>query len=739
MPTMHWIDWSLVVIPLVALMALALYTRRFVRGVADYIAGGRCAGRYLLANASGEAGSGVTNTIGNFQKFLISGFVLIFWEKLTVPVALILGISGFVVYRYRETRCLTVAQFFEQRYSRSFRIFMGILAFVSGILNYGIFPAVSANFFIYFLGLPYHSNLLGLQVPTLPLLMAAYLSISCSLIFFGGQVTLMVTDCVEGLFTHLVYIIIIVVLMWMIPWNDVREVLTGQPPPNATPAQVEAMAIPPGHSPVNPFDAFAVRNFNPIYTLMGILTMAYYVMVWQGGHGFRAAARTPHEGRMGGVLGAWRGYARGLVLLVLVIWTITFLRHPDFHERSMAVKQEVARIGIDPKNPAPSVYDSSQIGSIAWANDKATDKQTNIRNVPQSQQQQLLTVGLRHLLPTGIKGLFLLVMIMGLFAGDGSHLISWSSIFVQDVVMPLRKDKPLTPVNHLRLLRWAALGTAVWAFLFSWLFALEIDIIMWWAITGVVYCAGAGAVIIAGLYWSRGTSAGAWSAMLVGSILGMTAILAKKFFPTFFSELSRAMPKTLDLGNEVWHSFIIICLAASTYVVVSLLTCKEPADMDRLLHRGKYRIDADHRDEAHAERPSLINRLIGIDSAYTLKDKIVAGFIFWWSMFCVVLNVALVIWHYVIGMHWPHLQMESAAWAQFWLWYGLIIPFLIAGGTLVWFSIGGFIDLKQFFHDLRFMKRDVHDDGTVSKPQEAAPGTEQMAEVAEETAASQRK
>src|SRR5688572_18654407 len=172
---MHWIDWLLVAAPLALVMAFAVYTRRYVHDVVDFLAGGRCAGRYLLANARGEADSGLSNTMARFEVILVSGFVLNFWEKLTTPVVLLLAITGFVIYRYRETRAMTLAQFFEMRYSRGFRLYMGLLAFLSGILNYGIFPAVSARFFIYFLDLPHHVALGGFAVPTFALIMAGYL------------------------------------------------------------------------------------------------------------------------------------------------------------------------------------------------------------------------------------------------------------------------------------------------------------------------------------------------------------------------------------------------------------------------------------------------------------------------------------------------------------------------------------------------------------------------------------
>jgi len=61
---------------------------------------------------------------------LVSGFVVSFWDKISYPIALLVAISGFVSTA-SETRALTLAQFLEMRYSRKFRLFMGVLAFIS--------------------------------------------------------------------------------------------------------------------------------------------------------------------------------------------------------------------------------------------------------------------------------------------------------------------------------------------------------------------------------------------------------------------------------------------------------------------------------------------------------------------------------------------------------------------------------------------------------------------------------
>ena len=56
---------------------------------------------------------------------------------------------------------MTMPEFFQRRYSRGFRILAGILAFVSGLINYALFPAVGARFLIYYCGLPLSLNIGG--------------------------------------------------------------------------------------------------------------------------------------------------------------------------------------------------------------------------------------------------------------------------------------------------------------------------------------------------------------------------------------------------------------------------------------------------------------------------------------------------------------------------------------------------------------------------------------------------
>ena len=85
------------------------------------------------------------NAVAMFEIFNKAGFTVGWWTSLATPAWLLMSLTGFVIYRYRETRAMTPSQIFEIRYSRPFRLFMGSLAFFAGVLNYGIFSRPSAG------------------------------------------------------------------------------------------------------------------------------------------------------------------------------------------------------------------------------------------------------------------------------------------------------------------------------------------------------------------------------------------------------------------------------------------------------------------------------------------------------------------------------------------------------------------------------------------------------------------
>lgn len=671
---MQPIDWALAIAPIFLVLGLAIYTRRYVRSVADFLAGGRVAGRYLIANAFGESAAGVANTMSKFEIFMVAGFTVTFWQALSTPVMLLVAVSGFVVYRYRETRALTLAQFFEMRYSRRFRLFMGMLAFGAGILNYGIFPAVGSRFFVYFLGLPESFALLGFTVPTFVAIMAFYLSCVVIMLTVGGQITLMVTDCVEGLLSHLVLLVIVIAVFAVVSWQQVGEALATQPV---------------GKSMIDPFNSWDVADFNLSYVVVTLLLGIYGTMALQNTQGFNAAARTPHESRMAGMLGKWRLDVRVMLLMGVTVAAFTFLHHPALAAQA-----------------APATKVLSHI-----ADEKA-------------REQMSIPVALKYLLPVGIKGLFLSTMVMGLLAGDCSHVHSWGSIFIQDVVLPMRK-KPLSTREHLWLLRASVAGVALFGFVFSIFFTQTHYIALWWQITNAIFISGAGAAIIGGLYWSRGTTAGAWAAVIAGSVLAFAGILANQYWPTILTNYGPRSPYAIALPNKFWLNGAQVAFATAVasslvYIVVSLLTSgSRRANLEQLLHRGPY---ADPKPEMLATaiadeqlgttaqmptRPSFVARLLGYNNDFTPRDKLVAGGLVGWTFLLAAVSAFAALANVVLG-HW-----SANTWSRYWLVVGVIVPLGVGLVTLVWFGIGGVMDLRAFFIALRNLKRDAHDDGRV--------------------------
>lgn len=662
---LHAIDWLIVAVPLVILVVIATVTRRHVKDVSDFMTGGRLAGRYLVAVSDGVAGMGLITVVAFFEFYYHSGFAVNHWQQIATPLMLVVTLTGFVIYRFRETRAMTLAQFFELRYSRRFRVFAGVVASVAGIVNFGLFPAVGARFFVYFCGLPSEVSVGSFQVPTIAPLMLLFLGIALVMVLFGGQITIMVTDCVQGIFSYGLYILIALAIVWLFSWDQITTALLDRPA---------------GHSMLNPFDTGELSDFNIWFILIGVFGGVYTLMAWQGNSGYNCAAANPHEAKMGKVLGMWRGGALGVMIVLLAVAAYTFLNHPDFVQGATAVNQQLDTI----ENPT-------------------------IRT------QVQVPVAISHFLPVGIAGAFLIVMLFLMVSTDTTYLHSWGSILVQDVILPFRK-RPLTPRGHLRLLRWSISGVAAFAFFFSLFFPQFDYILMFFALTGSLYLGGAGAAIIGGLYWKRGTTAAAWAAMLTGGGLSLFGFVMEQAWPTIArwwlnsgygfvpNEWLAAHTDRFPINGQ-WMWGVAMVASVVVYVLVSLLTCRVPHNMDRMLHRGEYARTAPVQDDAPAPE-RWWKRLVGIDRQFTRGDRFLAWFVFAWSMLLFGVWLVVTLWNFAVS--WP-----DAWWAKYFWIMGVWLALVVGTITGVWFGIGGTRDLIRLFQGLKTRVRDARDDGRV--------------------------
>jgi len=61
---MSILDWAIAIIPMIFVLYMGFYSRRYIKGVTDYLAAGRVAGRYVLSVGSVATGLAVLTLIG---------------------------------------------------------------------------------------------------------------------------------------------------------------------------------------------------------------------------------------------------------------------------------------------------------------------------------------------------------------------------------------------------------------------------------------------------------------------------------------------------------------------------------------------------------------------------------------------------------------------------------------------------------------------------------------------------
>ena len=688
---LHLVDWLIVFIALVGMFYSVSFSSGLMKSVTDFLSAGRTAGRYLISVSSGVAGLGAISVVMFLEMGYIAGFSLAWWGLSQGIIILMLTMSGWVIYRFRSTRCLTLAQFFEKRYSRKFRIFTGIVAFTAGIINFGIFPAVGAQFFISYCGLP--ESFIG--IPVFPLVMIILLSISLYFVYTGGQIAVIIADFFQGIFATFVLIVVVLYLFFSVGWDQVSHSLE-QTPLKLAKEEITKLQDDEAYmklsdqekekrkneidekyensSRINPFKTSNVEDFNFWYFLIGIIGIMYGTMGWQGSQAYNSSAKSAHEAKMGSVLAGFRGLPQGLFFLLVPVLIYVFMNHADYASVAASVELSLQDLETD-------TLRSQMRGPIV----------------------------LSTVLPIGLLGAFAALMVAAFISTHDTYLHSWATILVQDVIMPFR-EKPFDKDTHLKVLRYVILGVAVFIFFFSLLFQQNQAIALFFAITAAIFAGGSGAVIIGGLYWDKGTTKAAWTAIIIGALISVSGVLVKQISIEWLNDTSSyvQLKSILEFirninGQEYWG--ISMGASAFAYVVVSVLDNSEPFNMDKLLNRGKYAIEGEKK--IINENTELGWKIFLMGEEFTKGDKLIYILNYVWTGIWTLVFIVGTIYNLSN-------EVSDASWMFFWRNY-IYIFIVISLVIIVWFTVGGFHDLKIMMDKLKTEKRDHHDDGWVSE------------------------
>ena len=574
---MTWYDWLILILPVCFVMAMGIRTRRYVRGVSDFLSAGRLCGRYVISVGTVANVLSIIGLVTTAEVHYKTGFALHFWSGALMPIGIMFSLTGYCTYRFRETRAMSLGQFLEMRYSRPFRIYAAALRSIAEMVANMIMPAIAARFFIRMLDLPDVFHVFGVPVSTFVALMVLFLTLAVSLICCGGTLALIVTDTIQGMILYPILICFIVFLLHK--FSVSREII---------PVMANRVT---GESFLNPYDISGLRDFN-LFTL--VIVPAYAMVMNEGiwiGAGYSTAARTPHEQKMAGVLGRWRGSITTLFCMLVTCGLLTFLTHPNFAGLASGVRRDLAvraaadvfkddphsqsvvvaavattepgvrRIGIDPPlsqldnpdnefletiheallkdarervalntPPDPSgatplpeggnVGDAAVIDAEGLANDAFQQCRTLFH-------QLSLATTMRALLPPGLFGLFTLLLFLAMLSTDDTRIYSAALTIAQDVVLPLKR-KPFTPRGHLWMIRIVAICIGVF-FLFGSYYMKQLDYIYLFSeLACSVWVSGAGPVMLFGLYSRFGTAQGAWAALGTSTIGSLFYILIQR-------------------------------------------------------------------------------------------------------------------------------------------------------------------------------------------------------------------
>lgn len=473
------LDWGIVVAYLVISIFVGIWANRYVGNIAGYLVAGRTLRiRLALATMTGTE-IGLVTVMYSAELGFTQQYASLYLALYEMVILLFIGLTGVVVYRLRQSKVLTIPEYYEKRYSRGVRVLGGVMMVLSGVLNMGLFLKAGALFLVSVTGFTEPEWLQQFMVDTfdyhepvgLKLIMTGLLLLVLFYTVLGGMISVVITDLIQFVILGTGMVIVTLFVAGEIGIDGFSEVVTAQNgyfDPTLTD---------------NPSTGKPDDGIGPVTLTAQFVVLVVALMLWPTGASRTLAVKTPE-------------IARKLYLCS----TIPFLAR-----RSLPVLWGIGAFAFFHSHPGLNEQFQEAMAAGGDVNTQAA-----------------MPLFLAKIIPSGLLGLVTAGMVAAFMSTHDSYLLCWSGVITQDVVAPLMK-KELTNRQRILITRVAIVATGIMLLTWGLWYEVSSDLWQYMAVTGTVYLAGVFPVVVGGLYWSRSSSAGAYVALLGGltGILGL--------------------------------------------------------------------------------------------------------------------------------------------------------------------------------------------------------------------------
>jgi len=272
------LDWAIVLVYVVGAGAAGLMGRRYVKTIEDFIVAGRGLNPYLAIATLAGTEMGLVTVVYMAEQGYKNGFSAFFIGLAAGLGMATLGFTGFLIKGFRASGAMTIAEYYEMRYSKGVRWVGGLVIATAGILNMGVFLKAGALFLTQVTGLPEVVSLGGTDVPVLNLVMTVLLIVVLLYTVVGGMISVVFTDYIQFVVLSLGFILATVVVLSKVGLGSIAH------------AVVEYKGI-------NGLSPFANPNYGWSYVIWQILLFTTASATWQTAAMRVSATRSPEVAR----------------------------------------------------------------------------------------------------------------------------------------------------------------------------------------------------------------------------------------------------------------------------------------------------------------------------------------------------------------------------------------------------------------------------------------------------------